>query len=189
MFKLNGEVYCETVKSIKCHRLVQGAKCSECVDYRDRLRANYHRWINSQTKSPSNITGTRSHTNERWLTTVQRKEKLSKLKSRLKASDKKIAFLRAKIQESHDKMAINVDDDLHNGLAQIMDDHTVEICNNNVLKYPKQRRWHPMIIRWCLHLHMLSSSAYDSLRHVLVLPSDRTLCDYTHYIKAGFRLM
>ena len=32
---------------------------------------------------------------------------------------------------------------------------------------------------------MLSSSAYDSLRHVLVLPSDRTLRDYTHYIKAG----
>ena len=98
-------------------------------------------------------------------------------------------------------MAINVDDDLHNGLVQIMDDHTVEISKkyqentfhhlfwnqqvNNVLKYPKQCRWHPMIIRWCLHLHMLSSSAYDSRRHVLVLPSDRTLRDYTHYIKVG----
>ena len=32
---------------------------------------------------------------------------------------------------------------------------------------------------------MLSGSAYDALRHVLVLPSDRTLRDYTHYIKAG----
>ena len=45
-----------------------------------------------------------------------------------------------------------------------------------------------MIIRWCLHLRMLSGSAYDALRHVLVLPSDRTLRDYTHYndyIKAG----
>ena len=101
MFKLNGEVYCETVRSIKCHRLVQGAKCLEYIDYRDRLRANYHRWVNSQTKSPSNITGTRSHTNARWLTTVQREEKSSKLKSRLKASEKKIAYLRAKIQESH----------------------------------------------------------------------------------------
>ena len=93
MFKLNGEVYCETVRSIKCHRLVQGAKCLEYIDYRDRLRANYHRWVNSQTKSPSNITGTHSHTNERWLTTVQREKKSSKLKSRLKASDKKIAYL------------------------------------------------------------------------------------------------
>ena len=202
MFKLNGEVYCETVRSMKCHRLVQGAaKCSECVDCRDMLRASYHRWVNSQTKSPSTITSIHSHTNERWLTTVQKEEKSSKLKSRLKASDKKIAYLRAKIQESHDKMAINVDDDLHNGLARIMDDHTMDINKkyqentfhhlfwnqqvSNILKYPKQRRWHPMIIRWCLHLHMLSSSAYNALSNVLVLPSDRTLRDYTHYIKAG----
>ena len=32
---------------------------------------------------------------------------------------------------------------------------------------------------------MLSSSAYDTLRRVLVLPCGRTLRDYTHYIKAG----
>lgn len=200
MFKLNGEVYSETVRSVKCHRLVHGAKCSECVGYRDRLRANYHRWVNSQTKSPSAIS-THSHTNERWLTAAQMEKKSLQMKSRLKASDKKITYLLAKIQESHDKFAINVDDDLHNGLAQIMNDHTMEINKKyqentfhhlfwnqqvtNILKYPTQRRWHPMIIRWCLHLRMLSGSAYNALSRVLVLPTDRTLRDYTHYIKAG----
>jgi hypothetical protein len=55
---------------------------------------------------------------------------------------------------------------------------------NNVQKYPKQRHWHPMIIRWCLHLKMLSNSAYEALRDVLTLPCGRTLRDYTHYIKS-----
>ena len=98
-------------------------------------------------------------------------------------------------------MAINVDDGLHNGLVEIMNSHTIEIEKkyqknsfhhlfwnqqvDNHLKFPTQRWWHPMIIQWCLHLRMLSGSAYDALRHVLVLSSDRTLCDYTHYIKAG----
>ena len=97
-------------------------------------------------------------------------------------------------------MAINVDDELHNGLVEIMDNHTMEVkkkyqensfhhlfCNQQVTN-PKQRRWHPMIIWWCLHLCMLSGSAYDALRRVLILPSDRTLRDYMHYIKAGVQV-
>ena len=42
-----------------------------------------------------------------------------------------------------------------------------------------------MLIHWCLHLKMISSTANDTLRHILVLPCGRTLQDYTHYIKAG----
>ena len=52
-------------------------------------------------------------------------------------------------------------------------------------KDSSHRRWHPMLIRWCLNLKMLSSSAYDSLRRVLTLPCGRTLQDYTHFIEAG----
>ena len=48
---------------------------------------------------------------------------------------------------------------------------------------PKQRRWHPMLIRWCLHLKMLSTSAYESLRGILQLPCGRTLQDYTRWVK------
>ena len=55
----------------------------------------------------------------------------------------------------------------------------------NLAKQPKQRCWHPMLVRRCLHLRMLSSSPYDTLRRVLVLPCGRTLRDYTHYIKEG----
>ena len=51
-------------------------------------------------------------------------------------------------------------------------------------------RWDPLMIRWCLYLRHLSSSAYEMIRscHVLSLPSQRTLRDYTYYTtaKPGF---
>ena len=56
-------------------------------------------------KSPSKATSTHSHKNKRWLTKAHREEKVSELKSRLKASDKNIAYLKDKIKESNDKMA------------------------------------------------------------------------------------
>ena len=163
IFKLNGKIYSETVRASKCHRLAQGAKCAECVSYRDRLRAIYHRWTKHELIPP--CTSTHSHTNERWLTAAQREEKSSKYKLRVKASDKRITYLQNKIKQSNDTMAINVDDGLHNGLVEIMNSHTIEIEKKyqknsfhhlfwnqqvaNLLKFPTQRRWHPMIIRWC----------------------------------------
>ena len=55
----------------------------------------------------------------------------------------------------------------------------------NMAKQPKLHRWHPMIIRWCLQLKMISSGAYNVLRRVLVFPCGHILRDYTHFIRAG----
>ena len=43
------------------------------------------------------------------------------------------------------------------------------------------------MIRRCLNLKLISSGAYGALRSsgVLVLPSERTLRDYTHWVKAA----
>ena len=55
----------------------------------------------------------------------------------------------------------------------------------------RQVRWHPALIKLCLHLKFKSSSSYDALRStgVLTLPSERTLRDYTHWMKSevGFQ--
>ena len=42
------------------------------------------------------------------------------------------------------------------------------------------------MIKWCLNLQLLSSSAYQAVKlsGVLVLPSERTLRDYTHYMRS-----
>ncbi|KAL5509202.1 hypothetical protein EMCRGX_G004532 [Ephydatia muelleri] len=46
-------------------------------------------------------------------------------------------------------------------------------------------RWHPLIIRWCLYWRHRSSGAYEALMNsgCIVLPSQRTLRDYTHFFK------
>ena len=60
------------------------------------------------------------------------------------------------------------------------------------VKCAKQIRWHPMIIKWCLRIKLISSAAYSAFRSsgLLKLPSERTLRDYTHWIKAkpGFQV-
>ena len=50
----------------------------------------------------------------------------------------------------------------------------------------RQVRWHPMMIRWCLSLKLLSSASYHALRssNLLVLPNDQTLRDYIHFVKS-----
>ena len=41
-YHLNGQVSSETVRSSKCHRLINGIKCLECSKYRDTIRATYY---------------------------------------------------------------------------------------------------------------------------------------------------
>ena len=52
-------------------------------------------------------------------------------------------------------------------------------------------RWHPVIVKWCLNLKLMSTSAYHALRTsgFIKLPSERTLRDYTHLFvnKPGFQ--
>ena len=161
----------------------------------------YHRWLKRQNASPSQVASTHSHANERWLNTPQRKVKTLKLKKRVRSAEKKVKYMEDKIAASTEKLAVHLDDSLHGDLKYIMNEQNETIQQQYkegtfhclfwdqqlevMSKYPTQRRWHPMLIRWCLHLRMISSAAYDALRDILTLPCGRTLQDYTHYIKAG----
>ena len=48
-------------------------------------------------------------------------------------------------------------------------------------------RWHPLMIKWCLYLRHLSGKAYETIREsgCIRLPSQRTLRDYSHCVKAS----
>ncbi len=41
------------------------------------------------------------------------------------------------------------------------------------------------MVKWCLHLKMISSAAYHAMRGFIKLPYERTLRDYTHLFKAA----
>ena len=96
-----------------------------------------------------------------------------------------------------------VDDQLHEDLLTIMKEKSSHISQTYPhdsfqrmfwdaqlraanLKNSKNIKWDPLIIRWCLYLRHLSSSAYEILREsgVITLPSQRTPRDYTYYTKA-----
>ena len=112
--------------------------------------------------------------------------------------------LQEKIQASTTRIGVTVGEELHNELTKIMMERSEEIQQ----QYPENSfqclfweqqlqatqakcctevRWHPLIVWWCLHLKLLSSAAYHSLRSTgfIKLPSERTLREYTHSIQSG----
>ena len=100
------------------------------------------------------------------------------------------------------EQSISVNDDLNASLLSIIENNKNSGIKSfgqlfwqeqmkNIHSIPTGRRWHPLLIKWCLYMHHLSSSSYNLLRNsgCIVLPSGRTLRDYTHHInnKPGFQ--
>lgn len=142
-------------------------------------------------------TSTASHTNIRYLNTPQIAERYKHLKARCSAAERKIERLTANIRELIASRSVTVDRDLHQDLSKIMEENEGRIVEDfpensfqrlfwkqqqEVLKVKDRRqlRWHPMMVKWCLHLKMISSAAYHAMRSsgFIKLPSERTLRDY-----------
>lgn len=200
--QMNGRTFSKTVRHSKCQMLVSEGKCSTCVKYRNSLRRIYHRWSKKKL-SPRRREGTNSHTNFRHLNTPEKRRRYRNLRRRLLSTEKEVEKLKQVIEASNEKHGVKVGESVHADLSNIMEEMSGEILE----KYPvgsfrrvfweqqleavrkkdrRQIRWHPAIIKWCLHLKFISSGAYHALRSsLLVLPSERTLRDYTHVLKRG----
>ena len=197
---LNGHLYPFTVRSAGCEILCHGSKCHSCMSYRAVLRAMYTRWI---THSPSRHTTTSSKTNFRYLSTPEKAERYKELKGRSLSAESTVKRLKERIKQVMSNHSIEIDQELHNDLSQIMEEHNHAVVNDfpegsfqqlfwnqqlqAVRTDKRQVRWHPLIIKWCLHLKMLSSAAYHALRTsgFLTLPSERTLRDYTNIVRGA----
>ena len=111
-------------------------------------------------------------------------------------------LLRERIKSSTEKKGVLVDESLHNDLEAIMADQNKEVnklfpkgsfrrlfweeqLKMVKLTNSKSMKWHPMMNRWCLNLKLLSTLAYHALRTsgFIRLPSERTVRDYTHFLK------
>ena len=91
---------------------------------------------------------------------------------------------------------VNLGEFVHSDLKMLVDnaaaDSQANSFQNLFLKGQKKYfgsastgiRWHPMMIRYALHLHLRSPSAYRALKESLVitLPSERTLRDYSNLV-------
>ena len=196
-----GEQINHTVRSSKCDLIVGGSRCDSCRKYRSVLRAMSSR----QKRSPPSAerTGISSHANYRYLTTPEKTTRLSNLRHEVSQQKRKVEVLEEKVKQLHKSCGVEVDEEMHNDLSGIMDEMNEEVNK----KYPenlfhrifwkqqlqakqlrdkRQIRWHPAMIKWCLNLKLMSSSSYHAMRSsgVLVLPSERTLRDYTHWMSS-----
>ena len=142
------------------------------------------------------------------ISTPQKKAKISRLRNRAHVAEQKVAKLREKIKKLSIIQGENLDEDLHSDLSDIMKENDdcikasypegsfgrlfwVEQLKAVSAGDPRQVRWHPVIIKWCLNLKLMSGAAYHAMRSsgFIKLPSERTLRDYTHYFtsKTGFQ--
>ena len=198
---VDGERYNRTIRTSGCSIMVSSGRCPSCTKFRSSLRSMYSRW-KKKSQSPKKFS------NNRYLTTPQKSRKLSRLQARAISAEREIRLLSEKISLSTKAKGITVDPNLHSDLCSVMNENNPSVLEKfpegsfrrlfweqqfkaaNVSR-PQGMKWHPMMIRWCLNLKLLSTSCYHALRSsgFVKLPSERNLRDYTHYVKSrsGFQ--
>ena len=201
----DSDCYTKTIRSSECTYLTAkpSTRCSECTKHRRVLNAMLNRSEHASSSSDS-----RSHpsssTNYRHLNTPEKLSRLHLLHSSLRSSHSKVDYLKSKLARFIDDRSVPVDSSLHQDLSSIMEERNFHICERyepgtfqrifweqqeqvSKLQSRRSMRWDPLMIRWCLYLRHLSSSAYELLNEsgVILLPSQRTLRDYTYYTTAA----
>ena len=144
-----------------------------------------------------------SHVNYRYLTSPVKNERLSLLHRQVRISDRRLQWLRDKLEAATRVQGVQVDEELHHEMQDIMKSNANSISHLQPGSFPsifwqqqlqaasqkdhRGMRWHPLMIKWCLYLRHCSSSCYETLRqsHVLTLPSQRTLRDYTYAVETS----
>ena len=196
---INGKTHSRTVRTNSCQIVVavSDTRCSSCKSYRNQLRATYSRWLK---KSPT-------LRNVQIISTLILHRRKS-IQNRATNAENELKQLKARIASSAEKNGISVDSYLHADLKEIIAENQQSIYDQfpegsfkrlfwdqqaqaASLADTRQMRWHPVMVRWCLNLKLISSGAYHALRSsgFIQLPTERTLNDYTHYIKSrpGFQ--
>ena len=156
-----------------------------------------------QPKEVQEKTDPKNHTNYTFLSSLEKTTRLGNLHEQVCILHQTINRLRDQVKKLIDENAIVVEDDLDEALAEIVTEKSPFVASSyeegsfayifwdaqqkaTAIRNSKSIRWHPLMIRWCLYLRHLSSSAYEAIREsgVIKLPSQRTLRDYTYYTKA-----
>ena len=195
---LNGEMFQSTVRTTNCELLVHGERCKPCSLYRKTLRVLHDRWCK---RNSDELSSSSSHANNRYLNTPEKLAKVTNLRQRVRNAEVEVFKLKDMVRNLIEKSEA-VDEGLHEDLTTIVNESTQEVQNafpegtfrrvfwdqqieNTKKSDARQYRWHPLMIKWCLNLKLMSSAAYHAMRSsgFITLPSERTLRDYTNYIK------
>ena len=205
-FFLASSSQCDSLRHSNCSILIcEGhvTRCKNCSAMRSNLRIKANRF---EARDSERNSLPSSHTNFRYLNTPEKIQRLKNLQREKRCCQKKLDYLNRKLANILDRQGEYVDEQMSSDLVQIVEDkenlaHKFPPQSFGQLFWEQQRkaasqknprgmRWHPLMIRWCLYIHHLSSKAYMTLREsgCLILPSQRTLRDYSHCVnsEAGF---
>lgn len=189
----------------ECEVLLDGdqERCCNCEKYRKCLTAMASRASRSSVEADDR-TCPSSHTNYCRLTNDEKSIRLHRMQQDKRLLQQQLRRLQDAIAESTDTHGVLLDQELQADISELMKTHTEDVYSAheegsfqrlfweqqnkaNSLGNSKSMRWHPLIIKWCLYLrHLSGNKAYELLRDsgCIKLPSQRTLRDYTHYIKS-----
>ena len=172
-------------------------QCVTCHSYRCTLRAIYskHKAITLPQKETLSITH-QSHANYRWLSAHKLRLRLKSVAKALRSLSKPRQRLSMKLKRLIAKQGVDLTEEDSSDIERVVDgaykafspesfEHLLlqQQKKFNSLSKKSSMRWHPLIIRFALHIQYSSSAAYRALGQFLKLPSTRLLRDYTHWTK------
>ena len=193
-----------TIRHVNCHYVIKETleMCEQCVHYRQTLLVLSRR-KEVQAKTSSSWIDPSSHVNYLCLDTPQKVQRMKRLHDDNRKMAKRQYRLERKLSEAIEGKGVNVDEELATDLFSVMEEEEQHIENEYPegsfqrvfwqqqkkaasVKGKKGMRWHPLMIRFCLYIRHHSSKAYEALRQsgCISLPSQRTLRDYSHSVKA-----
>ena len=186
-----------TIRSEGCQLLIcQGVqtRCQNCNAHQNSLR----KMLSRSTKGKEKSLAPDSHVNLRYLNTPEKQQKHQQMKAGITSAQRESSRLLATINALQQQSTVELDSSMSEDMLQIVSKDAMFPEGSPMrLLWEQQKqalsaqstkgmRWHPLIIKWRLSLRLKSPAAYRTLTEsgFLVLPSERTLRDYTHYINA-----
>ena len=220
MFSLVGELVAYydhenvTVRHVSCLWLCDSRQmtneCHLCSQYQ---RHNLNSALSTATKKLDLVSPGRSsshsHTNYRFCSTPEKMVRLTNLHHVVSLQKKELGRLKDRINQQIECEGVSIDEPVHKDLVNIMKNHSDKVLQKHgedsflgifwsqqlksaTVSSSKGRRWHPLVVKWCLYLQHLSGKAYETIRNsgIINLPSSRTLRDYKHLeiTKIGFSI-
>ncbi|KAL5502150.1 hypothetical protein EMCRGX_G008874 [Ephydatia muelleri] len=179
-----------TIRHAECYLLMMseensGQRCNLCTSYRSTLRAllsrhEKHDADTSRTDPSSHVSFSRLSSTKKCIHYYREHQPYQR----------QVTNYQMTLQAATEERGISVDSSLHDDLLQIMQDNAEAVCEAHPpgsfgrvfweaqmkaasLDDARHMRWDPVMVRWCLYLCHLSSSAYEMIREtgIIKLPS------------------